>query len=119
MKLFGYKKCSTSNKAEKWLIDRGISYEFLDIRENKFNKDDIKNFHEISNLDIKRFFNTSGNIYKELKLKDKLAAMSLEEKYELLGSEAMLIKRPLVVDEEKNIVLIGFKEIEWAETFGR
>ena len=80
---------------------------------DKPNKEDIKSWYEKSGLDIKKFFNTSGNVYKELGLKDKLAGMSLEDKLSLLASDGMLVKRPILVMEDR--VLLGFKEKEWEE----
>ena len=106
-----YPKCSTCIKAKKFLKDHNIKFSDRHIVEDKLNKDEIKALHLKSNLDIKRFFNTSGNVYKSLKLKDKLPDMSLEEKYEVLASDGMLVKRPIV--EGDDYVLVGFKENEY------
>lgn len=108
-----YKKCTTCQKALKWLNDNGISYEERAIKENHPTKEELKEWHEKSGLPLKRFFNTSGNLYKELQLKDKLPGMTEEEQLELLASDGMLVKRPLVVGE--TCVLTGFREAEWAE----
>lgn len=111
IKLYGYKKCSTVAKAKVLMENLNISYEYIDNVENKLSADEIKKIHLKSELDIKKIFNTSGNKYKELKLKDKLENMSDEEKYELLSSDGMLVKRPLLELEDK--VLVGFKEGIW------
>ena len=106
-----YNKCSTCKKAEKWLQEHKIAYTVRPIKEENPTKEELACWHEKSGLDIKRFFNTSGNLYKEMKLKDKLPNMSLEEKLELLATDGMLVKRPILVDEDT--VLVGFKEAEW------
>lgn len=106
-----YPRCSTCKKAQKWLTDRGVEIQVRDIKENNPTREELKEWHEKSGLELKRFFNTSGNLYKELQLKDKLAAMTDEEKYELLASDGMLVKRPVLVTPEK--VLVGFKESVW------
>lgn len=108
-----YPKCTTCKKAKKWLDENQIPYEDRDIKLENPTADEIKHFHEISGLPLKKFFNTSGNVYKEMNLKDKLPAMTEEEQYELLGSDGMLVKRPLVVG--KDFVLVGFKEEQWRE----
>ena len=106
-----YPKCSTCIKARKWLEGQGIAYRSRDIKEANPDKEELKEWHEKSGLDIKRFFNTSGALYKELQLKDKLPKMMLEEKYELLATDGMLVKRPIAV--AGSLVLTGFKESEW------
>ena len=106
-----YPNCSTCKKAKKWLEDKGVQFEDRDIKEQNPNKDEIKKWHEMSGLDIKKFFNTSGMIYREMGLKDKLPNMTLEEKYDLLASDGMLVKRPLIIAGDK--VCTGFKEAEW------
>lgn len=106
-----YPKCSTCQKAKKWLEEHGVSYEDRHIKEQNPTAEELKAWHEKSGLDIKKFFNTSGMLYKEMQLKDKLPEMTLEEKYALLASDGMLVKRPLLVTEEK--VLTGFREAEW------
>ncbi|MBC6680011.1 arsenate reductase family protein [Zhenpiania hominis] len=113
MKIYCYPKCTTCKKALKWLDEQGKAYEEIDIKENNPSKEDLKAAYEKSGLPLKRFFNTSGLKYKELKLKDRLASMSEDEQLELLASDGMLVKRPLVIDGET--VLTGFKEAEWRE----
>lgn len=108
-----YPKCTTCKKAKKWLDDNGISYTDRHIKEDNPTVDELKKWHRKSGLPLKRFFNTSGNLYKELQLKDKLPDMSEEEQYALLATDGMLVKRPIVVTED--VVLTGFKESEWAE----
>ena len=113
MKIYCYPKCTTCKKALKWLDEQGKAYEEIDIKENNPSKEDLKAAYEKSGLPLKRFFNTSGLKYKALKLKDRLASMSEDEQLELLASDGMLVKRPLVIDGET--VLTGFKEAEWRE----
>ena len=109
-----YPICSTCKKAKKWLDEQGISYEDRHIIEDNPTAEELKDWHERSGLPLKRFFNTSGMKYRELGLKDKLPEMSEEEQYELLATDGMLVKRPLVVGDD--FVLIGFKEALWKET---
>ena len=109
-----YPKFSTCKKAKKWLDEQGISYEDRHIIEDNPTAEELKDWHERSGLPLKRFFNTSGMKYRELGLKDKLPEMSEEEQYELLATDGMLVKRPLVVGDD--FVLIGFKEALWKET---
>lgn len=106
-----YPKCSTCKKAEKWLQDHGISYELRDIKLNRPDKEELATWYQKSGLDLKRLFNTSGNLYKEMHLKDRLPAMTEEEKLELLSTDGMLVKRPIFVSGDS--VLVGFKEKEW------
>lgn len=113
MQFIQYQKCSTCRKAGNWLKEHNISYEDRAIKEQNPTKEELAEWHRRSGLPLKRFFNTSGNLYKEMQLKDKLPAMSEEEQLELLASDGMLVKRPLVVGE--NVVLAGFKEKEWEE----
>ena len=108
-----YPKCTTCKKAKKWLDDNGISYIDRHIKEKNPTVDELKEWHKKSGLPLKRFFNTSGNLYKELQLKDKLSAMTEEEQYKLLATDGMLVKRPVIVTED--VLLTGFKEGEWAE----
>ena len=114
MLLIDVPKCSTCKKAKKWLDEQGISYEDRHIIEDNPTVKELKDWHERSGLPLKRFFNTSGMKYRELGLKDKLPEMSEEEQYELLATDGMLVKRPLVVGDD--FVLIGFKEALWKET---
>lgn len=108
-----YPKCTTCKKAKKWLDDNGISYTDRHIKEKNPTVDELKEWHKKSGLPLKRFFNTSGNLYKELQLKDKLSDMTEEEQYKLLATDGMLVKRPIIVTED--VVLTGFKESEWVE----
>lgn len=112
-----YPKCSTCQKAKKWLDAHNIAYTDRHIVENNPTYDELKEWYEKSGLPLKKFFNTSGLLYKELQLKDKLSAMSEEEQLKLLASNGMLVKRPLVVDEDK--ILIGFRETEWMENIAK
>ena len=109
-----YPKCSTCKKAQKWLDESGAEYTLRDIKTDNPTVKELKDWHERSGLPLKRFFNTSGMKYRELGLKDKLPEMSEEEQYELLATDGMLVKRPLVVGDD--FVLIGFKEALWKET---
>ena len=106
-----YPKCSTCQKAKKWLETNNITFEQRDIVKQNPTKEELKLWHEKSSMPLKKFFNTSGLVYKELHLKDKLKDMTEEEKYALLATNGMLVKRPIIVTE--NIVLTGFKETEW------
>ena len=108
-----YARCSTCKKAKNWLDAKGISYEDRPIREENPTAEELKEWHQKSGLPLKRFFNTSGNLYKELGLKDRLPSMSEEEQYQLLATDGMLVKRPLLVSDD--VVLTGFKEAEWEE----
>ena len=108
-----YPKCTTCKKAKKWLDDNGFSYTDRHIVENNPTTDEIREWHQKSGLELKKFFNTSGLIYKNMGLKDKLPNMTDEEKLRLLASDGMLVKRPILVGDD--FVLIGFKEKEWAE----
>lgn len=106
-----YPKCSTCQKAKKWLEEHNIVFEDRHIVEQNPTAEELKSWAARSGLELKRFFNTSGLKYKELKLKDRLPGMSDEEKFSLLATDGMLVKRPLIVAE--NCVLVGFKEAEW------
>lgn len=106
-----YPKCTTCKKAQKWLDDNGIAYELRDIKENNPTYDELKDWHSKSGLPLKRFFNTSGLLYKSMGLKDRLPEMSEEEQLKLLATDGMLVKRPIAVDGDT--VLVGFKESEW------
>lgn len=110
-----YPKCSTCKKAKKWLDEHGIAYDDRHIVEENPTQEEIKTWYEKSGLPLKRFFNTSGMKYRELKLKDRLPEISEEEQIEILASDGMLVKRPLVIDDD--FILIGFKEQQWKETF--
>lgn len=111
--LLWYPKCSTCQKAKKWLEANNISFEERHIVEQTPSKEELEKWIRQSGLEIKRFFNTSGLKYKELNLKEKLPNMSDEEKIDLLTSNGMLIKRPLFISDK--VILVGFKEKEWRE----
>lgn len=108
-----YPKCSTCQKAKKWLDNKGIEYEDRHIKEENPSAEELKEWHKKSGLPLKRFFNTSGLLYKSMGLKDKLAGMSEEEQYALLATDGMLVKRPIIVGED--FAIPGFKEKEWEE----
>lgn len=108
-----YPKCSTCQKAKKWLDEHNIKYTERHIVEDNPTYEELKEWHKKSALPLKKFFNTSGLLYKEMQLKDKLPDMSEEEQLKLLATNGMLVKRPLVVGDEA--VLVGFKEKEWAD----
>ena len=108
-----YPKCSTCKKAKKWLDEQGISYEGRHIIEDNPTVEELKDWHERSGLPLKRFFNTSGMLYKQMNLKEKLPQMTEDEQLKLLATNGMLVKRPLVVGED--FVLTGFREKEWEE----
>ena len=108
-----YPKCSTCQKARKWLDEHGIKYTERHIAEKNPTYDELKAWYQQSGLPIKKFFNTSGMLYKEQKLKDKLPDMSEEDQLRLLATNGMLVKRPLIVGDD--VILTGFKEKEWAE----
>ena len=109
-----YPKCSTCQKARKWLEEQGISFDERDIKQNNPTVEELRTWYARSGLPLKRFFNTSGMQYKALGLKDKLPDMNEEEQLALLATDGMLVKRPLLVDE--NFVLTGFKQTEWEQT---
>ena len=106
-----YPKCTTCKKAKKFLEDNGINFVDRHIVEDNPTKEELTEWVQRSGLPVKKFFNTSGMKYRELELKDKLPAMSTEEQIQLLASDGMLVKRPLIVEDER--VLVGFKEKEW------
>lgn len=108
-----YPKCTTCQKAKKWLDAAGIAYELRDIKEQKPALAELAEWRRKSGLPLKRFFNTSGLLYKTLALKDKLAAMPDAEQLKLLASDGLLVKRPILIGEDR--VLVGFKEAEWQQ----
>ena len=108
-----YPKCSTCRKAKKWLDEHNAEYTERHIADKKPTYDELKEWHDKSELPLRKFFNTSGLLYKEMKLKDKLPTMSEDEQLKLLATNGMLVKRPLLIDG--NTVFVGFKEAEWAE----
>ena len=111
MKFICYPKCTTCQKAQKWLDENCVQYEIRDIKEDKPSCYELKTWLAASDLQVRKLFNTSGLLYKSLNLKDKLPIMSEEECLKLLSTDGMLVKRPLLVDE--NFTLVGFKEVEW------
>ena len=108
-----YPPCSTCKNAKAWLDANGVSYTARHIKEENPSYEELKAWYEKSGLPLKKFFNTSGLVYKSLELKDKLPAMTEEEQLRLLASDGMLVKRPLVVGED--FVITGFKEADWSE----
>ena len=106
-----YPRCSTCQKAKKWLEEHNIDFTERNIAEENPSFDELQTWYKQSGLPLKKFFNTSGLVYKEMQLKDKLPSMSEEEQLKLLASNGMLVKRPMVISEDK--VLVGFKEAEW------
>lgn len=108
-----YPKCGTCQKARKWLDGNTVEYTFRDIKTDNPTLEELTEWHKLSGLPLRKFFNTSGLLYKSMGLKDKLPAMSEEEMLSLLASDGMLVKRPLAVGD--GFVLLGFKETEWAD----
>jgi arsenate reductase len=111
LKFICYPKCTTCQKAKKWLDDNGIEYELRDIKTDNPTLDELTEWYHKSRLPLKRFFNTSGLLYKSLDLKNKLPKMSEDEMLKLLSTDGMLVKRPLLIGD--GFVLVGFKEEEW------
>ncbi len=114
IKFIYYPKCTTCQRAKKWLDDNGVNYELRDIKLDNPTLSELTDWYTKSGLPIKKFFNTSGLLYKSLDLKNKLPTMSESEMLELLSTDGMLVKRPLLIGD--GFVLVGFKEIEWGET---
>ena len=113
LKFICYPKCTTCQKAKKWLDENVIDYELRDIKLNNPNYDELKEWYNKSGLPLKKFFNTSGLLYKDMQLKDKLPKMSEEEQLRLLATNGKLVKRPLAVGDD--FVLVGFKIAEWGK----
>lgn len=113
IKFICYPRCTTCQKAKKWLDDNKIQYELRDIKEDNPSFEELSAWYKMSDLPLKKFFNTSGLLYKSMELKDKLPSMSEEEQLKLLATDGMLVKRPLVIG--KDFVLVGFKESEWSK----
>ena len=111
-----YPPCSTCKKAKSWLDAHGVQYTSRHIKDQNTSKEELKAWYQKSGLPLKRFFNTSGLLYKSMALKDKLPSMTEEEQLELLSTDGMLVKRPILVSED--FVLVGFKESEWSEALG-
>ena len=117
LKFICYPKCSTCQKARKWLDDNKIEYEFRDIKLDNPTLDELTEWYKKSGLPLKKLFNTSGLLYKFLDLKNKLPAMTDDEMLKLLATDGMLVKRPLLIGD--GFVLVGFKEAEWCATLGK
>ena len=113
LKFICYPKCTTCQKAQKWLDDNNIKYELRDIKLNNPTFEELTQWHKKSGLSLKKFFNTSGLLYKSLELKTKLPNMTEDEMLKLLATDGMLVKRPILVGDD--FVLVGFKETEWRE----
>ena len=113
MQFICYPKCTTCQKAKKWLDAKGVAYNERHIKDDRPTVDELKAWQNQSGLPLRRFFNTSGLQYKALQLKDKLPAMSEEEQFKLLASDGMLVKRPILVGD--GFVLVGFKEDKWMD----
>ncbi len=113
VKFICYPKCTTCKKAEKWLQENGIEYEVRNIKEDNPSADELTKWYKLSGLPIKKFFNTSGMLYRSMGLKDKLDSMSENEQIDLLSTDGMLVKRPIAIKGNK--VVVGFKQAEWAE----
>ncbi len=111
LKFICYPKCTTCQKARKWLDENHIEYEFRDIKTENPTLEELAAWHKLSGLPLRRFFNTSGLLYKSMELKNKLPAMTDDEMLALLATDGMLVKRPLAVSD--GVVLVGFKEAEW------
>ncbi len=117
LKFICYPKCTTCQKAQRWLDDNGIKYELRDIKLNNPTFDELTAWYQKSGLPLKRFFNTSGLLYKSLDLKNKLPEMDDSEMLKFLATDGMLVKRPLLIGDD--FVLVGFKEAEWAEKLNK
>ena len=117
MLILCYPKCSTCRKAQKWLDEHDVDYDIRDIKTENPDLAELELWHQASGLPLKKFFNTSGQLYRSLELSKKLLGMSDAEQYALLASDGMLVKRPILVTDD-NKVLVGFKEDQWAETLG-
>ena len=117
IKFICYPKCTTCQKARKWLDDNNVEYEFRDIKLDHPTLDELTEWHKKSGLPLKKFFNTSGLLYKSLDLKNLLPTMSDDEMLKLLASDGMLVKRPLVIGD--SFVLVGFKEAEWSAVLSK
>ena len=111
MRFICYPKCTTCQKARKWLDQQGVSYTLRDIKEDRPTREELSVWWKVSGLPLKRFFNTSGQLYKSLDLKDRLKDMTEEEQLALLATDGMLVKRPILVDGDR--VLVGFRPEEW------
>ena len=117
LKFICYPKCTTCQKAKKWLDDNQIEYELRDIKLDNPTLEELTEWYKKSGLPLKKFFNTSGLLYKSLELKDKLPTMTEDEMLNLLATDGMLVKRPLLIGQD--FVLVGFKEAEWKEKLNK
>ncbi|MGL4875845.1 MAG: arsenate reductase family protein [Clostridium sp.] len=108
-----YPKCTTCRKAKKWLTENGVDFEDRDIKENNPTKEELKSWLKMSGYEIKKFFNTSGVLYREQGMKDKVKVLSEDELLDILSKDGMMVKRPILIKNDK--VLVGFKEQEWKE----
>ena len=115
VKFICYPKCTTCMKAKKWLEEKQVEFELRDIKLENPSVEELEAWHAMSGLPLKKFFNTSGLLYKSMELKNKLPKMTDEEMIALLATDGMLVKRPLLIGED--FVLVGFKEKEWTEKF--
>ena len=115
-KIYCYNRCSTCKKALTWLDENGVKYEKIDIKTNHPDEATLRDLHTKSGLPLKRFFNTSGILYREMNLSEKLKTMSEDEQFKLLASDGMLVKRPILVTD--SAVCVGFKEAEWKGVLG-
>ena len=113
LKFICYPKCTTCQKARKWLDENNIEYEFRDIKNENPSLEELTDWYKLSGLPLRKFFNTSGLLYKSMELKTKLPNMTDEEMLALLATDGMLVKRPLAIGDD--FVLVGFKEAEWTE----
>ena len=117
MKFICYPKCTTCKKAQTWLEEKGFEYELRDIKTDNPTLEELREWHRKSGLPLKRFFNTSGQLYRSMELKDKLPSMSDDEQLNLLSTDGMLVKRPILVCGDT--VLVGFREKEWDEKLNK
>ena len=118
MTLYCYPRCGTCKKAEKWLQENGISYDYIDISSDNPTEEQLRDWASKSCLPLKKFFNTSGKLYRDGQLSKKLPDMTEDDIYALLATNGMLVKRPLAL-LDNGTVLVGFKEPDWAEAFGK
>ena len=117
MKFICYPKCTTCKKAQSWLEEKRFEYELRDIKTDNPTLEELREWHRKSGLPLKRFFNTSGQLYRSMELKDKLPSMSDDEQLNLLSTDGMLVKRPILVCGDT--VLVGFREKEWDEKLNK
>jgi arsenate reductase len=113
LQLFYYSKCGTCRKAEKWLKDNRIHFEYRNIIEQRPTSEEIKNWIKLTQLPINKFFNTSGLLYRELNMKEKIKSLNSEELISIVASNGLLVKRPILIDPTNNNILIGFNQDEW------